>query len=310
MNFLSKICALLLIAWSSQLIAQSEITSIEFEGLKVTNTKVVINELNVSVGSIVNINTLDSVLSLECSQLYNLRLFHWVKSRYKVNEKKNTVDVVFTFQERWYLWPIPIFSLADRNFNSWLQKGNLKRLDYGLHIVHYNFRGKNEHLKSNIQEGYNKKYEVFYTIPYINKNQNLGIEVATSYSRSHYVDFNVEDNKLLTKEFNFYPLQKYYLRGSIFYRKSVLNQIYFRSEFKSLSISDSLTNLNANYIGVSGNVKFVTFQLEYLLNKRNNFSYPEKGYFVSADITQRVGLENVNLRLLQSSLNVAKGELV
>ena len=49
------------------------------------------------------------------------------------------VDVMVDVKERWYIFPLPIFELADRNFNEWWKTRDFSRTNYGLSVVQNNF---------------------------------------------------------------------------------------------------------------------------------------------------------------------------
>ncbi|MDQ4140011.1 MAG: hypothetical protein M3142_05755, partial [Bacteroidota bacterium] len=128
---------------------QIEIGSILFEGNKITKDKILRAELDLKEGDQLNSSDLKKQLAANQLRLYNLQLFHWV--RYIALCENGKLSLIFTLQERWYIWPVPIFSLADRNFNAWLYHNDWRRIDYGLHLLVKNFRGLNETLRMNVQ---------------------------------------------------------------------------------------------------------------------------------------------------------------
>ena len=280
------------------------VNNIIFTNLKATKEFVIYNELNFKKGDIIFEHQLDSILQKQVIQLYNLQLFHWVK--YAFVKQKNEVNIEFIFQERWYLWPIPIFSLADRNISSWIQNWDFNRLDYGLHLVHYNFRGKNETVKSNIQLGYNQKYELFYNIPYIDKNQLLGLNLGFSHYRSHYALYDLDKGIPLYKEFlNQFAIKNTYVKAGVFRRKNVHNIANFNLETHSLWNNDSLIMLNSTYFNDNSRNNYLTFEIAHTLNHRNTFSYPTSGYFLQYKLAQRIGVTSNHLNLSELNLNVA-----
>jgi hypothetical protein len=102
----------------------------------------------------------------------------------------NRLLIVFGVQERWYTFPVPILSLADRNLRSWLDRADRwRRLDYGVHVVRSNFRGRNEQVIANLQLGFNRKYELFYEAPGLGPYRRLGVGVGASYYQSHTLDY-------------------------------------------------------------------------------------------------------------------------
>ena len=105
---------------------------------------------------------------------------------------------MFGVQERWYTFPVPILSLADRNLRSWLNRPDRwQRVDYGLHLLRTNFRGRNEQLIANLQLGFNRKYELFYEAPGLGRYRRLGFGVGASYYQSHSLDYITRADRLV-----------------------------------------------------------------------------------------------------------------
>ena len=269
---------------------QYHIASINFIGNKVTKDKILLAEINIKIGDSLNILELESKLEANSERLYNLQLFHWVKYGFLTTE--NSIDVTFEVQERWYIWPVPIFSLADRNLNSWLNKMDFNRVDYGLHTAWYNFRGRNEQLISNIQHGYNRKYEIFYNLPQINKKQNIGLDLGASYFQSHYLDYNNLNAVPLTLRLeNDFPINKKYIRIGVINRNTVENINNLRFEINQQSLHDSILALNSNYHLTGNNKTYMQFEINKVLNTRKTFSYPTSGSFFEMSFRHRLFLE-------------------
>ncbi|MCB0782017.1 MAG: hypothetical protein KDC03_21230, partial [Flavobacteriales bacterium] len=81
----------------------------------------------------------------------------------------NEVLVEVLVNERWYIWPSPIFRLADPNFNLWWETRDLSRLNYGLFLNKYNFRGMNETVYLKLQFGYTQQFGLRYKVPFFDR---------------------------------------------------------------------------------------------------------------------------------------------
>ncbi|MFC5270622.1 POTRA domain-containing protein [Adhaeribacter terreus] len=268
---------------------QFEIAAIAFVGNRKTKERVLRAELDFKEGEIVSEKGLEKRLEQNRLRLFNLQLFLWV--RYETVCQNGRLTIIFEMQERWYLFPVPIFSLADRNFNSWWEKKDFNRIDYGLHLVQYNFRGRNEELKANFQHGFNRKYELFYTVPYFNKKRNLGFSVGGSIYQSHSVDYNTIENELLTlRQEDRFPIQKRYASGSIIWRENVQKRTTFTTSYHQEQISDSVLILNPEFFSQQQNRKYLEFELTRTLNFRNTFSYPLSGHYLQLSLSQQVAV--------------------
>lgn len=267
-----------------------EIAAIAFVGNKKTKERVLRAELDLIEGMKLPAEGIEKRLEQNRLRLFNLQLFLWV--RYETVCQNGRLTIIFEMQERWYLFPVPIFSLADRNFNAWWEKKDFNRIDYGLHLVQYNFRGRNEQLKANFQHGFNRKYELFYTVPYFNKKRDLGFSLGGSIYQSHSVDYNTVANQLLTlRQEDKFPIQKRYGYGSIIWRENVQQQTSFTASYHQEQISDSVFILNPEFFSGVKNRQYLAFEVSRTLNFRNTFSYPLAGHFLQFGIAQQVALK-------------------
>ena len=269
------------------------VNSIYFEGNKITKNHIILNEINFKSGDTLSSPEIEGILEENSTNIYNLQLFHWVKSNHKFSLDSSSIDIIFEVQERWYVWPVPIFTLADRNLNAWLNKMDFNRIDYGLHTAWYNFRGRNEKLVSNVQHGFNRKYELFYNIPQINKKYNLGLDLGASYYQSHYLDYiNIDAKPQTLRIDNAFPVNRKYLRAGLVNRKNNENIKNLRFELYQEYISDSVLILNPTYHLTGNNKTFAQIEINQVLNKRKTFSYPLSGSFLEIAFRQRFYFEN------------------
>ncbi|QNF33262.1 BamA/TamA family outer membrane protein [Adhaeribacter swui] len=266
------------------------IRSIQFEGNKITQEKILRAELNLKEGDRVNAADLRQRLAENQLQLYNLQLFHWV--RYIALCDNGELNLIFSVQERWYIWPVPIFSLADRNFNAWLQHNDWRRIDYGLHLDVKNFRGLNETLRANVQHGYNRKLEVFYRKPNVGRSK-MGATLAVSLYRSHALDYTIEDNRLLTlHQNNDFAVQRVYVSPGLLYRADVQRQTALTFTYNWQRLSNAAFSLNPAYFLGRQKRQFAELNLVHTRNFRNTFSYPLSGSYFQVAFAQRLYSNN------------------
>jgi hypothetical protein len=120
------------------------IDSIQIQGNKKTKDRVILRELKFTVGDSIHISQLSIVLEKNEKYVLNTGLFTWGKINIKRwDARTNRVTLLIELMEAWYIWPFPIFELADRNFNVWWNEQNrsLKRVNYGIRLRHYNTTG-------------------------------------------------------------------------------------------------------------------------------------------------------------------------
>lgn len=268
------------------------ISNVSFEGNEITKEQVLLRELTFLPGDSVHFAALDSLLEDNRKRLVNLRLFHHVN--YAYNCIDGQLQITFILQERFYLYPIPIFDIADRNFSAWLEKKDLSRLDYGLSVARKNFRGKNEELRLRLQHGFNRRIEFVYRNPYLFPGLKLGADVGITDYRSRTISYNVVRNKqAFYEQEQGLPIHRLSVFGSIYHRENVQQQSVFRLAYQFEEISDTVAVLNPAYFeaGIT-NRKSVRMDLIRVVNLRNNFVYPLTGSYFEVGAGQAFFLKN------------------
>jgi outer membrane protein assembly factor BamA len=264
----------------------SVIVAVNFNGNEITKEQVLLRELTLLPGDSVITANLDSLLEENRKRLLNLRLFHHVNYTYTC--EGGQVQVIYDIQERFYLYPIPIFDVADRNFNAWLEKKDFSRLDYGISLIRKNFRGRNEELRLRLQRGFNRRLELVYRNPYMVPHLKLGADFGVSDYRSRTISYNVLGHRqAFYEQEKGVPIRRTSVFGSIYHRENVQRQSILRISYLSENISDAVAELNPEYFG-DGDVSRESFRLDLIrvVNLRNNFVYPLTGSYFEVGIGQ------------------------
>ncbi|SNC77427.1 Surface antigen [Hymenobacter gelipurpurascens] len=261
--------------------------SVLFVGNSVTKERVLRAELDFREGDTLTAATLSRRLEANRLRLYNLQLFHQVLVQAVCRD--GNLTVLFSMQERWYTFPIPIFSLADRNFRSWLDRPDRwNRIDYGVHLVRRNFRGRNEQVLANVQLGFNRKYELFYEAPGYGKRRRIGFGVGVSYYQSHALDYiTVRDRLVNFRQEEGFPIERQYVVAGLRWRRTVQHRTALDISHHREQVSDSLYARNPAYFLGRSRREYLEFALISILNQRNTFAYPLTGQYVEAGISYR-----------------------
>ena len=276
-----------------------KVGSISLKGNKITKDHIIFRELEFISGEQLSITELDDKLLKSQQNLMNRSLFNFVTiSKNGSNEILNiTVEVV----ERWYIWPIPQFSFADRNINAWLESKDFSRLNYGLDIRVENFRGRMEHLNFVIQGGYDKKLSVEWVIPYLTKNQIFGMGTAAGVQLNRLYAYATENNKLVYFDAgNEYAAQQYFGQFDFTFRPK-FNFLHTASfSYHYAHFNDSLLVLNPDFTYGDGDTIYNYFKLAYFYKHdfRDYAPYPLTGYYFD------VGIEKTGLGILNEDVNL------
>ena len=257
-------------------------------GNRRTKEQIILRELTVKPGDVVNSAELPIIVDLDRKKLINTRLFNTAEIRV-LDYANGIIDLLIEVNERWYTFPSPIFELADRNFNEWWQNYNhdFSRVNYGLRLYQFNMRGRNETLRLTAQFGFVRRFELSYRFPYIDKKQKQGLILDFDFAETKNLAYQTLDHKLDYLEAE--DLLRVTRGAGITYtyRKSFYTSHSLKYEFRSTSIADTIAMLNPNYLGGS-RVDAVYSILTYTFTNdhRDYIGYPLTGHYVSAQVAQ------------------------
>ena len=261
-----------------------------FAGNAVTKTRILRAELDFHEGDTLALADLPARLEANRRRMFNLQLFHAVVVQASCANGK--LLVAFGVQERWYTFPVPILSLADRNLQAWRARPDRwQRIDYGIHVVHNNFRGRNEQVMANLQLGFNRKYELFYEAPGLGRFRRVGFGAGGSFYQSRSVDFITRDDQLVPyRSSDEFPIQRFYATGGLRFRHTVQFLTSLDVSYHRERITDSVNRSNPAYYQGRLQREYVDIGLISTRNQRNTFAYPLTGQFAQATLIHRVFL--------------------
>jgi outer membrane protein assembly factor BamA len=265
------------------------IDSIILTGNKITKDQIILREIIFKAGDSFRCDRLDSLMSLSKENLLNTLLFNFVElnKSYSFSDSDHVVINVNVI-ERWYIWPIPILKLSDRNFNVWWETKDLSRLSYGFYINWRNFRGRKETLNVRFQWGYERDVAVNYVIPYINKRKTLGISFGAGYSRQKETAFQTAYNKQqFFKAGEGFARQDFFAFSQLIVRRNIYNTHLLELSYDQHYFSDSLLLENPHFTS-DGATKSLYLSFAYIFKSdhRDFKSYPLKGYYFDFQIVK------------------------
>lgn len=252
-------------------------------GNKITRLSIIRRELLLHENDTLSKQVFEHALERTRENLLNTNLFNFVTISHQPLYEKSSI-VIIDVKERWYILPIPIFELVDRNFNEWAKSGDFSRVNYGFYLNWENFRGRNESLRFQFRWGYSQRIGVFYNVPYINKNQNEGLTFAYAYSRNRETGYDVFKSKqLLYEDKNFVRKE---ISGGMKYtqRSGFYNTTSVAVEYRYNTISDTIASLNPEFLGQGRtSQELITIAWQFLRDKRDFKVYPLEGYLLDFD---------------------------
>lgn len=277
-------------------------------GNKVTKDRIIARELTLKPGDTISLRRLDKTLVWDKRKIYNLRLFNTVTVR-SLELSSGLIDLLVEVTERWYIFPVPIFELSDRNFSEWWQNyhHDLSRVNYGLSLYRYNFRGRNETVQLNAQFGFSQKFDMSYRIPYVDKKLKHGLSFNFSYDEPKNLAYKTLDHKLVFLK-GAEPLRISY-GGSIgyTYRKSFFETHNLQIGYRDMRIKSIVADSNANYFQGDQRyqVKYTYLSYQFNSEHRDVVQYPLRGYQVNGYIQQN-GLGSKDINYLEGNISYAR----
>jgi outer membrane protein assembly factor BamA len=273
------------------------VSSINISGNKITNERIILRELTFSIGDTLAQSNISLNEKRSKENLDNTLLFNFATITFLTNN--GTLDVYIDVEERWYLWPFPIFEYVGRNLSSFIKEGNYQRINYGGYVRIDNVRGMGDQISVRLVTGYRKQIGLSYSTQSLDRLKQHGILATVSYQTNHEIPFASINNKPVY--FNTHNGRaRWTFLADISYLYRPKHNWYHTFSIGTIlgGINDTIAKLNPNYYG-SGRTSFAVNQLSYeiTLDKRNSRVFPLSGYVGKFEVA-RQGIfpsESVNL---------------
>ena len=258
------------------------IKNIVFAGNRKTRERIIRREMSLQEGDRFTKTEIDSIFVWDQNRIYNTNLFNSVTlSLTNEAEDNSEADVKVTLDERWYLYPIPFVKLIDRNLSDWWvnRDRDLSRINYGIRLAQFNFRGRGETLRVIMQSGFTTGMNIRYWIPNLDKKQNHGLFIGTSYSQARNVAFNTVRNiPRFTFDSEEILRRVYFNRARHTYRSSFYTFHSTTLGHYHVQIADTLAALNENYLAGDRTAQsHFYFGHSFRYDKRDNVNYTLHG---------------------------------
>ena len=263
------------------------IEDIEVVGNNKTRQKVILRELAFHIGDSIPIAQLTQKIERSTSLLMNTNLFQEVNITYNEWQGNNNhVALKVAVREAWYIYPIPSFALADRNFNVWWVDYNasLTRTNIGMDFTHLNTTGRGDRLKVNFQLGFTQKYSLRYITRTLNQAQTLGLRANFAYLQNRQVNYATIDNRQIfyenTEDINYH---RFLGDLSFSYRPGLLETHELRLGYRRNRITNVISEeLNPDFFLNGRNIqRFATLEYFFSYDARDNRGYPMDGNYFS-----------------------------
>nr|MBI1230087.1 BamA/TamA family outer membrane protein [Cytophagales bacterium] len=266
------------------------INNIFLVGNEKTRKRIILREMDLTVGSTYGWERFIELLSADQKKVYNLQLFNTVELT-PLFITENQVELVLTVKERWYILPSLIFNLADRNFSEWWinQNRDFSRVNYGIKLDHNNVGGRNEKFRVIGQMGFTQALDLQYSKPYIDRKQRHGLGMRFTYFTNKTIAVRSAENKQVfyTNE------QEDVLRRSISsiltytYRGSYYNFHHVTAGYQQNNIHEDVLLQNPFYFpDLKTKIRYFLISYSYRHDKRDNVAYATEGQLLNVGVAQ------------------------
>lgn len=269
------------------------VDSISLEGNQRTRTEVIFRELLFKQGDSIAVSVLEKTLEQSEQLIMNTGLFNQANIIFKNWEgSTNKVHIHVEVAEAWFIYPVPVIELIDRNFNVWWndQNRSLDRLNFGIEFTHLNFTGRRDKFKLTAKYGYTRSYSANYSLPFFNRQQTLGFEAEVSFAQNRELNYLTVGNK---QEFfrspeNDFLYQRFRAEGGLVYRPGHHLFHNFRLRFEQNRVGDAISKeLNPNfYLGTRSIQRSFTLWYRFVYDRRDVRAYPIEGALFSTEVTK------------------------
>jgi outer membrane protein assembly factor BamA len=263
------------------------IASIKIDGNYITKTTIILRELTFRKGDSILASDWAATSLRSKDNVMNTGLFNFANIDTATNPYGGT-DISVSVVEQWYIWPYPEFQLEERNFNVWWNQDHrsLNKVDYGIFLSDNNTTGNKEILKVKLQLGYTQQLGLSYNIPYITKNQNLGLQFNLIYSQNKEISYTSIGNILTFLSTPNATLQQQITSAvDLTYRQGFYDTHYLEVNFASCMINDTILKLTNDYLPFNRtNTAFFGGKYYFRRDLRDYTPYPLHGYYFDCSL--------------------------
>lgn len=273
------------------------VNKISIEGNRITNRKIILRELTFTIGDTIAVIDIEKYKKRSSENLYNTKLFN-VVTLTPVTDSCN-ISWLVQVDERWYIWPIPILKIADRNLSAYIKDGDFSRINYGGYLRIDNFRGMREEVRIRATLGYRKQLSLRYSTYNLNKNRQHGLSAEVTYYTNNEISYGSDGNRpLYFKSFE-HPLRQVVYTDLTYQYRPKHNWYHtFSIGTVHSSIADTIKILNSNYFELNKNsFQYGQFRYELTFDRRNSREFPLSGSLFKMELGHQNVFKSTSLDL-------------
>lgn len=260
------------------------IAGIEITGNKVTKNKIILRELTFSMNDTIDAADLQYQIVRSSDNLLKTSLFNYVY--FDTITDGELLEIFIQLEERWYTWPEIHINHADRNFSAWWQSKDFSRINYGLGLSQYNFRGRKEKISVKGITGFTTQLSLAYDNIYLDKEQEHILSLEAFYENQTKLDYITRENvpQMFSDNHKIYRKQNYIVKYT--FRQRLYNIHRFIVSYVKYQVSDTIVQLNPGFLG-SGKTQsdFMTLIYHFESDHTDLKYYPLTGTLFNVQVS-------------------------
>jgi outer membrane protein assembly factor BamA len=276
------------------------VNGIDISGNKVTKNRIILRELTFGLNDTIEGSNLQYHLERSSENLLKTSLFNYVYFD-TITEGDYRLKIFIRLEERWFTWPEIHFNHADRNISAWWKSKDFSRINYGLGLSQYNFRGRKEKISVKGIAGFTRQLSLAYDNVYLDQEQKHSLNLAAFYENQNKLVYITKENvpQVFSDDHIVYRKQNYIVKYT--YRQRLYNIHRFIVSYAKFNVSDTIIHLNPGFLG-SGKTQsdFLTFIYYFESDHTDLTYYPLTGSIYNIRITYsgmlNSGFDKIELR--------------
>jgi outer membrane protein assembly factor BamA len=263
------------------------VDEIKIEGNFVTNKKIIFRELAFKLNETIDRDDIEYLRKTSINNLTKTSLFNFIEIAI-LEEKEGIMTIIVRLTERWYIWPSFYLNHTDRNFSEWWRTKDLSKLEYGIGVKIFNFRGMAETLSLNYRMGNFTKYELDYRGINLDKAERNSLSFLVSWSSKKVLPYMIQSDKQVVLKENYNLTESIILKAKYKYRRGYFNSHIIEFGYTENRIADTIYSLNPYYFGLGNHEqKYFNLKYEFRSDNRDSYVYPKTGYMFVAGIEKK-----------------------
>lgn len=235
------------------------VDSIYVSGNDKTEEEIILKELTFRIGDTIT----PKIIKFNKERIFSLRIFTNVDLIPFKKNNKNFITIIV--KESWYLYPVPFFRIKE---NDW------DKLSYGLALLVFNFRGRNETIIFSGALGFDPSLRLSYRIPYIDYNNDISL--STSLGVQKVKNKSNTAKNLFGGDFD---QNVYSVEITLGRRLNTFNNIEFTTGFASIESPTFIKGVSASDSRIDN---LFSLAFNYTFDNRNLKQFPSEGFFASS----------------------------